>query len=470
MKDLELEKLLCMNISGVSSDSRKLLPSDVYVSIKGALFDGDDFALHALNIGASFVVTSMESHLPPDERIIRVANPRKALALIANKIFAPKPKYTAAVTGTSGKTSVAYFYYQILNLLGIKSGYIGTLGVINDDDFTQFDTFDASLTSPDPVDLNKLLFEMKKNAIDHVAIEASSHGLDQYRLDGININAAAFTNFSRDHLDYHNDMESYFSAKKRLFTDLLDHKGVAVINRDIPQYGDLHESIKCEAIIDYGFNADFIKIIDYKQKNGVFLLKNTKKFEFQHKLLGTFQAYNLCAAIGLCIAHGIDAGDIFPVIEHISAAPGRLEYIGGFNGASIFIDYAHKPDALESILKVLRNLCDKRIILVFGCGGNRDMGKRPVMGLIAKSYADVVIVTDDNPRLEDQVGIRRQILDGCTDAIEIGDRASAIANAVGMLQQGDILLVAGKGSEKYQIIGDTKINFSDKDEILKNIL
>jgi UDP-N-acetylmuramoyl-L-alanyl-D-glutamate--2,6-diaminopimelate ligase len=463
---MSLDAVLFSNPKGVCCDTRMLSLGDVYVSIQGEHFDGDEFALEALQLGASWVVTRLESDLPSHPKIVRVEDSRSALAKLAHHIYQPQPKIVVAITGTSGKTSVAYFYYQIAKLLGYQAGYIGTLGIISCADESALSSGESVLTSPDAVSLNMALRDMALQGVEYVALEASSHGLDQHRLDYINFTAAAFTNLSQDHLDYHVDMAQYFNAKKRLFSHLLG-RGTAVLNHDIPQYVELLEASNRSQILDYGYEGGKLTILDYDSSHCSMVLPDGKLYEMKHKLIGNFQAHNLAAAIGLGIASGWKEMDIVKCIQHLQAAPGRLEEICMHNGARVMLDYAHKPDALQKVLSTLRDTTVGRLIVVFGCGGDRDKAKRPLMGAIAAELADVVIVTDDNPRGEDPQVIRQQILNACPGATSYDSRAVAIQKAMGLLKSGDTLLVAGKGHENYQLIGNTKFDFSDKEEILK---
>ncbi len=443
---------------GITSDSRKVEEGFIYVAIKGQNINGEDFIESAINNGASLIITEKNCK-----------NTRLTLSHLAKQFHPNQPSNLVAVTGTSGKTSVAYFYEQIAKHRGFKSACLGTLGFISDEFSIDMSEI---LTSPDPVQLHSILDTAYTKGITHMAIEASSHGLDQYRLDSVNLNAAAFTNFSQDHLDYHKNFEHYFASKLRLFTDVLK-SGVAVLNADIPQITELTSACKNKDILLYGkhYSAD-LQLIDVSL--GYITIKIFgKEYRLQFKPLGEFQAYNLLAAIGLALSSNISASAIIDSIPHICAAAGRMEEVGMYNNATIFIDYAHKPEALEKALMELRKNTKSKLHLIFGCGGNRDTTKRQKMGEIATDLADQVYITDDNPRHEDPAIIRKQILSGClnTDKIaaEIGNREKCISFAISKLQDGDTLLIAGKGHESYQIIGDSYIEMCDK-AIVKNIL
>ncbi len=446
--------------SGITSDSRKVTHNCIYVAIKGTSFNGEDFINEALAKGAAVVITENAAHT---NMAVVVENARKTLAELASAFYKTKPENIVMVTGTNGKTSVAFFYKQIFEYLGYKTASIGTLGVVSN--FFHHKQ-EGTLTSPDSLTLNYLLAELHKNGITHVAIEASSHGLDQYRVDYIPIKAAAFTNLTQDHLDYHKNMEEYFCAKARLFSELLQD-GIGVLNSDITEYHAL--SGLCEKKINYGKSADDLALLYFENSKICFKYKDNE-YTAQTKLNGEFQAYNLLAAIGLALETGASIDEMVRVIPRIDAAPGRLELIATKdNGARIFLDYAHTPDALLNALQNLRKECAGKLHILFGCGGDRDKDKRPKMGAIASAHADYVYVTDDNPRYEDPAEIRRQILAAAPNALDFGDRKMAIKYAIARLEEGDILLVAGKGHETYQIIRDEKAYFSDAEEIIRNV-
>ena len=377
--------------------------------------------------------------------------------------YAPQPATIAAVTGTNGKTSVAAFTRQIWAHHGLGAASLGTLGIVGPD-FAE----PGSLTTPDPVALHRALQRLAARGIDHVALEASSHGLDQFRLDGLTLSAAAFTNLTRDHLDYHGDMAAYFAAKRRLFAELLPRGGAAVINLDSSEGRELAALCRGRGQRVIGFGADALadlRLISARPEGaGQTLLLEAfgTRRALLLPLMGEFQAMNALAALGLAVATGVPAGEALDALAALQGAPGRMEHAATHpNGAPIIVDYAHTPDALETALTALRPHCRGRLVVVFGCGGDRDAGKRPMMGAIAERLADRVIVTDDNPRSEDAASIRRAILAAAPKAREIGDRGSAIRAAVAMLEPGDVLLLAGKGHERGQIVGDTVLPFDD---------
>src|SRR5436190_1685959 len=402
-----------------------------------------------------------ERPLPQKIALINVNNVRRALALAAAQFFPRVPGVIAAVTGTSGKTSVAAFTRQIWSQLGLAPASIGTVGLVS----PKRETYGA-LTTPDPIALHRSVGGLAGEGVTHLVIEASSHGLDQYRLDGLRVTAGAFTNLSRDHLDYHPTLDAYLAAKLRLFTDLIEPAGGAVIS------SDQQES---EAVIAVARKRNLRILTVGRQGDGIRLRAATlegfaQALEISHAgleykvrlpLPGSFQVENALIAAGLAIATGSPPAGTFAALAHLKGAKGRLDLVGERNGAPIFVDYAHKPDALAKALEALRPYTRNRLIVVFGCGGDRDAGKRPMMGAIAARLADRVIVTDDNPRSEAPAAIRAAILGASPGAVEIGDRGAAIRAAVGELARGDVLLIAGKGHESGQIVGEPVVPFSD---------
>jgi len=456
-----------MKNTGISSDSRSIKFGYIYVAIQGVKFNGEYFINDAIKNGATTIVLNEKSNvnLPKNINVIRTNNPRQTLAKLSAELYNSQPENIVAVTGTNGKTSTVNFFKQIATECGFKSASIGTLGVICDD--AEFDNSDA-LTSPDPIKLHEILTKLQNSNVTHVGIETSSHGLSQYRLDGVNFKAAAFTNFTRDHLDYHSSMEEYFSAKLRLFSEVMS-TGFAIINADIPEYTALKEYCVKHGlkIIDFGRNGNSIKLLDFGST--IKLQIDGKTFEADFNLAGDFQVYNVMTALGLAIAVGISIEKCIDAIPKLKAAPGRLELAGKKGNAKIFVDYAHTPDALENAIKSIRSSCKNKLHVLFGCGGDRDPGKRSLMGKIANDLADNVIVTDDNPRTEEASNIRKQIIAACSKATEIGNRANAIQYAIDNLKDGDTLLIAGKGHEDYQIIGSVKHHFSDVEEVKKHL-
>ena len=457
-----------LEIAGITADSRQVRPGFLFAALKGVQTDGRRFAAEAVAKGAAAILTDDPEALDLDAtqraRIAVVAdpNPQRLLALAASRFYPARPKIIAAVTGTNGKTSVTHFAREIWQALGHKSASLGTLGwVVGDERHA------GALTTPDPVALHRTLSELAGRGIDHAAIEASSHGLAQYRLDGLSFAAAAFTNLTRDHLDYHGDMESYRSAKDRLFTALLAPGAVAVLNADSSEYARLAALARGRGhkVIAYGVSdkADLRLMSRMPHRDGqqVGLALYGEAHDTELKLIGDFQALNVLAALGLALATGCDPGRAVAALPGLTAVPGRMQFVGEMNGAAVFVDYAHTPDALATVLGAARPHAERRLVVVFGAGGDRDTGKRPLMGRVAGEKADLVYISDDNPRTENAAAIRRAILAAAPGAIEIGDRREAIEAAVAALVPGDVLVIAGKGHESGQIVGRETLPFDD---------
>jgi UDP-N-acetylmuramoyl-L-alanyl-D-glutamate--2,6-diaminopimelate ligase len=458
-----------VEVKGLAADSRAVKPGDLFFALAGHKTDGARFIDAAIAAGAVAVAAD---HAPPDEYrvpLVITPNPRRALALAAAKFFPMQPATIAAVTGTSGKTSVAAFTRQIWLRLGHASASIGTIGLVSEKR-----TVYGSLTTPDPIALHRQLDEIARDGVTHLAFEASSHGLDQFRLDGVRVAAGGFTNLSRDHMDYHPDVAHYLAAKLRLFRDLVARDGTAVISADHACSQQVIDAARARAlrIVTVGRNADGagegIRLVDAEIDGfaqHLALEHRGRKVSVRLPLVGEFQIENALVAAGLAIGTGSDAKEVFASLEHLEGAKGRLERVGERNGAPIFVDYAHKPDALAKALQALRPYASGRLIVVFGAGGDRDAGKRPLMGAIASENADHVIVTDDNPRSEDPGAIRIAILGAAKGATDIADRAAAIRTAIDALEPGDALLIAGKGHETGQIVGDRILPFSDHEAV-----
>ena len=455
-----------IEIGGVTADSRAVKPGDLFVAISGNKTDGMGFAADAAKAGAvAILAEDQQDQSTSNVPVVGVANARRALSLAAARLHPRQPEAIVAITGTSGKTSVAAFTRQIWDSEGHAAASIGTIGVVS----PKGETY-GSLTTPDPVALHRRLDELAGEGVTHLALEASSHGLDQHRLDGVRVAAGAFTNLSRDHLDYHPDLQSYLRAKLRLFEDLVQPGGSAVISADHEQARDVIAAASARGlrVFTVGRDGDDIRLIKsavdgYAQS--VTLQVDGKRFTLHLPLVGEFQIENALVAAGLAIVTGTPAEKAFEAMEDLEGAKGRLEFVGRSGNAPVFIDYAHKPDALSKTLEALRPYVRKRLVVVFGAGGNRDPGKRPMMGAIAAEKADTVIVTDDNPRSEDAGTIRAAIMAAAPGAIEIGDRGEAIRHAIAELESGDVLVVAGKGHESGQIVGDRVLPFSDHEAV-----
>jgi len=456
--------------AGITSDSRKVKPGYLFAALTGSKTDGARFVKDAVARGA---VAVLGAPAMADEvsalgvRFIADENPRAGLAQLAAAFFGAQPTTVAAVTGTKGKSSIVAFLREIWTALGKPAASLGTVGVVGPNGATPL-----SHTTPDPVEIHELLARLKAEGVDHLAIEASSHGLDQHRLDGVVISACGFTNITRDHMDYHPTFDHYLQAKLRLFTEVVKEGGVAVINADANHADRFIAAAKTRGLrlITVGRKGETIHLDRREDRGGAQALTlhyQGKIFYIELPQAGEFQASNALVAAGLAIGLGADAGKVFAALEHLKGAPGRMEKVAfAAKGAPIYVDYAHTPDSLEKILEALRPHTANRLHVVFGCGGDRDKGKRPLMGAVAVKLADDVIVTDDNPRTEDAADIRQQILAAAPGAREIGDRAEAIRAAVADLGVGDVLVIAGKGHETGQYVKGDVLPFSDREQAI----
>jgi UDP-N-acetylmuramoyl-L-alanyl-D-glutamate--2,6-diaminopimelate ligase len=453
-------------IAGIAADSRAVKPGFLFVAVPGTKADGLTFLPQALAAGASAVMAeTAPASLPNDIAFVGVGNVRRALALAAARLYRRQPGVIAAVTGTSGKTSVAAFARQIWARLGLSAASIGTIGLVS-----PLRSVYGSLTTPDPIALHRSLDELAGEGVTHLAIEASSHGLDQHRLDGVRVGVGGFTNITRDHLDYHPNLQAYLAAKLRLFTDLVAPEGAAVVDVDHEHADAVVAAVRSRGLrlMTVGRDGEGIHLRDTAIEGFAQIMRIAyagRSYRLRLPLVGDFQVENALVAAGQAIATGSDPAAVFGALEHLEGAKGRLERVGDKNGAPIFVDYAHKPDALAKALDALRPYVKNRLVLVFGAGGDRDTGKRPLMGAIAVDKADHVIITDDNPRSEDPSAIRAAILKAASGAVEIGDRGEAIRRAVAELNTGDVLLVAGKGHESGQIVGDRVLPFTDHEAV-----
>lgn len=458
-------------ITSICVDSRKAKSGGLFAAMPGALQHGGEFIQYAVRMDVSAILTDQQGFdiarrdvadlkLP----IVVVDDSRLALAKAAARFYETQPATMTAVTGTNGKTSVANFTRQIWESLGKNAVNFGTAGVEG--------AYSAALshTTPEPITLHKLLRELQENGVTHAAMEASSHGLDQRRLDGVYLTAAAFTNFTQDHLDYHETFEEYFAAKAGLFARVLPPEGSAVINMDDPKGADILAIAQARGqdVITVGAKDCDLTLqgcnFDATGQQVLFSWRGEVR-SVRLDLIGGFQAMNVLQAAALAIACGAQADDVFDTLAELETVSGRMQLAAKrTNGASVFVDYAHTPDAVETALRAMRPHVMGRLIVIVGAGGDRDATKRPLMGQAAAEFADVVFVTDDNPRSEDPSVIRRAVMQGCPEATEIGDRATAILAGVDALQPGDALLIAGKGHETGQIIGDDVLAFNDVEQ------
>lgn len=452
-----------IEVAGVNSDSREISPGEIFVALDGVKTDGARFAVGAVEAGASLVICGANAQLGElNVPVLHVPDPHRTLALLAAAFYGPQPETIVAVTGTAGKTSVAAFVRQIYAFVGHAAASIGTTGIER-----PAGHISGSLTTPDPVVLHVELRNLAAEGVTHVAMEASSHGLTQRRLDGVKLAAAAFTNLGRDHMDYHPTVEDYFNAKMRLFDTLLEAGKPAIIFADDPFSGAAIDVAKSAGlnVLTVGRKGEFLclKRVEHERYRQIAEIEHAgSTFRVVLPLAGDFQIANALVAAGLCIATGVEPAKALAALQELKGAPGRLEHVDTTgNGALVYVDYAHKPEALEQMLLSVRPFTTNRVVVVFGCGGDRDPGKRQIMGEIASRLADVVYVTDDNPRTEEPASIRAAILETAPDGIEIGDRREAIRMAVSGLEPGDTLVIAGKGHETGQTINDTVYPFSD---------
>ena len=457
-----------IDIKGITSDSREVKSGYLFGSL-----NSDEYIQDAVQKGAVAVIVSEDYNqkLPENVIVIKSDNPALSYARAVARYYGKVPSELSAVTGTNGKTSVVDFVRQVLTKMGYKAASIGTLGLVKG--YEQ--ALPSPNTTPNNVALHKQLKELNEENYTYTVMEASSHGLHQYRLGGLTFKVAAFTNLTRDHLDYHKTFEDYLDAKLILFKQLLSPDGTAVLNADVEVYGKIAEVCRQrgQKVISYGTRGGDIKLI-----SAIPLAKGQRlEIEYfgQPKTLdiaqvGEFQAMNILCALGMLSAITGLPDDVINYMSDIKGAKGRLEHVVDTPmGASVYIDYAHTPDALENVLQALRSHTKEKLHVLFGCGGNRDSGKRSIMGEIAYKYADVVYVTDDNPRYEEAEDIRNEIIIGCPGAYNIADRAKAIKVAMSSLMPGDILIIAGKGHETGQYVKGEVLPFSDHEEVMKNI-
>jgi len=473
------DKILNHNINGISGNSKNIKNDYIFVAIKGFKINGSDFIKEAKENGAFLVITDKSE----DKTVISTnkISTRLIYTILLASFYNKQPKEIIGVTGTNGKTSTVEFCRQLWVQAGWKAASMGTLGTKIESSLNKsfLKSPKQNLTTFDPDELYKELYSLEHQEISHLALEASSHGLDQLRLDSVKFTGAIFTNLSHDHLDYHKNIENYFHSKKRLFTEILQNNSSVAINIDDDFGKRLFNEIKNNRhiIVTFGKSLDAdVKIISIKQNNqniDLVLEYKNKIYNTTIGMIGEFQSYNVVAAASICIALGIDANLVFKSMSYLKPARGRMEIISStHNNSMIIIDYAHTPEALRYVLNSIREIAKEKIITLFGCGGDRDKEKRKSMGELATEFSDLVIVTDDNPRSESPSNIRKDILEGCPNAEEIPDRNKAINYAISKLQKNDFLLIAGKGHETSQTIGTETLPFDDytvAKETIKNI-
>jgi UDP-N-acetylmuramoyl-L-alanyl-D-glutamate--2,6-diaminopimelate ligase len=449
-------------ITGVTADSRRVAPGALFAALPGTHVDGRSFIPRALEQGAAAVLVPEDTD-DPAAALVKTHDVRRAFALAAARFWGTQPPVIVAVTGTNGKTSVATFCRQIFTHLGRKAASLGTLGLeLADENLTG-----PGLTTPDAEAVARMAADLVTRGVTHLAIEASSHGLDQRRIDGLRLTAAGFTNLTQDHLDYHGDMDAYRAAKLRLFDSLTPTGATAVLNADSPEFPAFAASayLYGQTVFSVGEAGHGLHLADRRPEpygQELILRFRGRGYSVRLPLAGAFQASNALVAAGLCIAAGERPDDVIAALAYLKGAPGRLQWVGRTtDGGEAYVDYAHTPDGLETVLKAVRPHARGRVIVVFGAGGDRDTSKRPRMGEAAARLADLAIVTDDNPRSEDPAAIRAMVLQGCPDAVEVGDRRAAIRAGVEQLRSGDILVVAGKGHEQGQTIAGVTHPFDD---------
>lgn len=476
---ISLNSLLChiqlppidqdIQLTGITLDSRKVQPGYLFAALPGTHSNGCDYIETAIEKGAKAILLPTGISFPNTEACVPIYNdnPRYIFSLIAALFYPKHPKHQIAITGTNGKTSTADFTRQLWALQQYNSATIGTLGVISN---TDYHYTGPVLTTPDPITLHQILTNLVEHNVQYLALEASSHGLDQYRLDGLILEAAGFTNLTRDHLDYHHDFQHYLEAKLRLFNHILPIGGIAAVNADMDQNAliQIKQTIlkRGQELRLVGEQGDFLKLLSVTplpqgQKLEI-KINSGKNFMVTLPLLGRYQVDNILLALALIAKDSNDIQNLIPLLPQLKGVRGRMEQAAILpNGAAIYVDYAHTPDALAHLLQSLRPHTHNELHVIFGAGGDRDTGKRPLMAQEANKYADQVIITDDNPRTEEPALIRQQVKMGAPSALEISGREKAIAQTIKTLQKGDILVVAGKGHEQGQIIGTTVHPFDD---------
>ena len=459
-------KVAGVDIAGLTADSRRVEPGMLFAAIPGTAMDGRDFIPQAVEKGAVAVLAPRGTEAPVP--VLESDEPRLDYAKLAKALHPAQPDTLVAMTGTNGKSSTVEFLRQVWARAGHKAACFGTLGIT-----TSKGVEPLRHTTPDAVALHRTLADLAGQGITHAAMEASSHGLKQFRMHAVELSAAGFSNLTQDHFDYHPDFQDYFDSKAKLFTELLPEGAPAVINTS-DQYGERMAELARAAgheVMDVGWQGENIRIDEIMPRAGsqdLTLVINGKRYGIRLPLAGEFQSLNAVQALGLAVATGVDLNDALMALELLSGVPGRLETVGETpDGAPVYVDFAHTEDGLEKLIRSIRPHTMGKIVVVFGCGGDRDATKRPKMGSVACKLADSVIVTDDNPRTENPASIRAEVLRGCTDATEIGDRRAAIREGLSRLGRGDCLVVAGKGHEQGQIVGDQTLPFSDQEEVRK---
>jgi UDP-N-acetylmuramyl-tripeptide synthetase len=473
----------CSVVSGLTCDVKKCRPGFLYAALTsetvdseryGEILDGREFVLDAIHNGATVILTDEEgwqrySEVTDITYLIH-PNPNEAFAKLAANFFVVQPQAMVCVTGTNGKTSTVNFCRQLWQLCGEKGASIGNLGTLAGDGELLWSPTEP-FSVPETVELHSMLSLLVKQGVDYVAMEATSHALFEYRLSGVAVSVAAFTSFSRDHLDFHITMEAYLKVKMRLFLEVLAESGTAVLCADMPEFAQieaccLERGLK---VISYGYQGKDIQLLQLNEtlsNQEMVVLADKQQYKIQIPFPGEYQALNILCAVGILSAQGFSVASIVSQIPKLTSIPGRMQEVAVYQGGRIFLDYAHTDGALRVMLEDVKKLTLGRILLVFGAAGNRDAGKRELMGRVAAEYADFVVVTDDDPRQEDPAVIRQAIIAGCSQAYNIADRREAILFALQSIQKDDVLIIAGKGGDELQVIGNQSIPYSDYDAIL----
>lgn len=477
MSALRLSEILRRDVSSdpeitaVTADSRKVVPGALFVALPGSQADGRAFIPQALAKGAAAILAPVDTPHGSAPVLVSTLDVHRAYALAARSFYGAQPKTCVAITGTNGKTSVANFCRQMWASMGLTSASMGTLGVVAQRGDRLKALTGPGLTSPDAAEAARLLAELAQLEVTHLALEASSHGIEQRRLDGVAIKAAGFTNLTQDHLDYHGTMEAYRASKLRLFEALLPRGRKAVLNADSDAYSafasaSIMAGLSVMGVGERGRDLTLVERRAVPEGQRLLIEAEGRTYDILLPLAGAFQASNALVAAGLCMAAGEKADRVIPALEHIQGAQGRLQRVPNVSskGGEVYVDYAHTPDGLETVIRALRPHATGRLIVVFGAGGDRDRAKRPLMGEIVGRLADVAIITDDNPRSEQPTFIRADIKAGCPDATEIGDRREAIRHAIDLMRDGDVVIVAGKGHEQGQIVAGVVHPFDDVTE------
>ncbi len=465
-------KVSGIKINGLTADSRLVKDGYLFAALDSEKALGSSYIPLAIENGATVILGKKEYEVfAKGVTFVADDNPNKKFAELASEFYGDHPKHIAGITGTNGKTSIADFVRQILTAMGEKAASIGTLGLVKGNELP----IPSPNTTPNAVVVAQELAELKKDNYDFVCMETSSHGLCQYRVGGVKAEVAGFTNLTRDHLDYHKTFENYLQAKLILFREILQENGVAVLNADIEVYPQIRQACvdSGKKVITYGYKGEELRLLNVMPKNNgqlIRLIYFGKEEEIFVPLAGEFQAMNVLCALGMVASLTHKPAEVIKFVQNIRGAKGRLDLVGSTkNGAAIYIDYAHTPDALENVIKAMRPHTQGKLQVLFGCGGDRDKGKRPIMGKIANNLADVIYVTDDNPRTENADEIREQIMSECPRGQNIANRAEAIKKAISQLQKDDVLILAGKGHETGQYINGVIYPFSDYEEVCKNL-